>query len=78
MKHQNKYFLLLFAFIFKPFKKKTKNLKTIKQIIWFFTPNYEVLIHHGYVGKKLCLSKSKIIKKIYSFFPHHTNHFASK
>jgi len=39
----------LASFSFKTFSKTNKKYKTNQTVI--FTPNYEVLIPHGYVGK---------------------------
>ena len=47
-KHKQIYFAT-WLFILKPFSKLIKNTKTNQTSI--FTPNYEVLIPHGYVGK---------------------------
>jgi len=47
---------LAFSFILNFFSKLIKNTKTNQTSI--FTPNYEVLIPHGYVGKGPSPSKS--------------------
>jgi len=49
IKNTNQFHFVSWLFTFKPFSKTNKKIQNKSNK--FFTPNYEVLINHGYVGK---------------------------